>query len=131
MKIRKGFVSNSSSSSFIIAVKGELTSKKVLSIFDIKKNSFWKEFAELSSEYLVSRVGQVFNYGLGETYYLNEENFKICVGLKEKGYTVYSGNIEDYGEGGDAFSTALRKSFLEMPKKVIKKKNIFFKVSDH
>jgi len=39
MKTRQGFVSNSSSSSFIIATKGKLTPEKIVKAFCIPKNS--------------------------------------------------------------------------------------------
>jgi hypothetical protein len=39
MKIRNGFVTNSSSSSYIIGVKGELTTEKVLKAFGVENES--------------------------------------------------------------------------------------------
>lgn len=39
MKVRQGFVSNSSSSSFILAVKGDLTKDKLLKAFKVPKDS--------------------------------------------------------------------------------------------
>jgi len=38
MKTRNGFVSNSSSSSFIIGVNGDLTEDKIMKVFNIDKS---------------------------------------------------------------------------------------------
>ena len=50
MKMRNGFVSNSSSSSFIIGMKGNLTKDKLLDIFNVPKDSvIYPLVKELSS----------------------------------------------------------------------------------
>ena len=103
MKIRNGFVSNSSSSSFVIVVKkGELTQDKIERAFEGAKNTPFGELVE-------GVVYQLYNTGEWEMdscyeslddwiddYGHYEENDLIYESVK-KGLKVYQGFAEDYG----------------------------------
>lgn len=72
MKIRNGFVSNSSSSSFIVgAKKGKITKEKILSSFKTSKDSVLYFTIEDMTKYILNCQ----RYTLEE--YLEENNFKI------------------------------------------------------
>ena len=58
MKIRKGYVSNSSSSSFTIWYKGELTKENIIKALGVDKDNPLYFFAEDLAKYI---IGQTFN----------------------------------------------------------------------
>ena len=60
MKTRNGFVSNSSSTSFLIASKAELTKEKVESLFGIPEDSPFKE--------LIDKIVNAFYHSLDKPF---------------------------------------------------------------
>jgi len=109
MKIRQGFVSNSSSSSFIIFVKnGELEIEKILKSFKIsKKNKFYSLFYAAALTMINNCEEQTENSYLREYAFTNGDfNFLIkndnWVGHKQvkeafdKNWKVYTGEISSH-----------------------------------
>jgi len=111
MKIRNGFVSNSSSSSFIIGVKkGNMNKTNLMKIFKIEKDSVLYSFAESLVEFIVNDVSA---YTMEE--YLHDMCYDSIEALLEddegimikkiidKGYTLYRGSASnDCGEASGA-----------------------------
>ena len=105
MKIRNGFVSNSSSSSFVIAVKNgkELTVEKLIEIFKVSADSplypLIKEIAKIMAGADKWTVQQYRDeYGYGETDELDantEKEFNKGNGV------IYEGSASDEGEGAE------------------------------
>ena len=56
MKIRIDFVTNSSSSSFILGVKGELTKDKILNALKVPKDSLLKKVADEFASVIYNRA---------------------------------------------------------------------------
>jgi len=106
VKKRKGFVSNSSSSSFIIGVKGELTEEKLMKAFKVNKDS------PLYS--LVTKMAQVMKKK-SDVYTKEEYLDDMCCGeedlsdtvvaIIERGFKIYRGWVSD--EEGDPAESAL------------------------
>jgi len=113
MKIRNGFVSNSSSSSFIIINKkgGELSKDKLMEIMDVHINSpmyiFAKEIVDViynscsSSKTLEDFKNEYYgSYGTMEDFREEEPDmvkmFEECL---EKGWSYHHGSVSDE-EGG-------------------------------
>jgi len=101
MKTRMGFVSNSSSSSFIIASKEK---PKMIIEIDIeyiadKKITTEKELVE----YLLEEYG----YDTIEEFFDNEEwdknNYDKCLKALEEGNFLYAGSISSDGETSEAY----------------------------
>ncbi len=109
MKIRHGYVSNSSSSSFIVGVKGgKLSVEHLMEAFQVPESSpmfgIARDFAEtmynLANE--VSEEQLRDDYGYGDSVSLEElANRGIkAAELMLKGYKVYQGWASDEGSDG-------------------------------
>jgi len=97
MKARSGFVSNSSSSSFIVAYKNNFADDFKLAVADTDKSPF---------AFMIQEVGKCLKRNIDETYnslrdYFESEDYdpdyrnKKVVDLLEKGYIVATGSISD------------------------------------
>lgn len=98
MKIRNGFVSNSSSSSFIIACKGNL--KDVMKEYRLDNTSPWASIVNNSINILIEnsrKIGstekEVIDYLDDEGY--DEEDFESLKEYARDGYTIYMGLVSD------------------------------------
>jgi hypothetical protein len=112
MKVRNGFVSNSSSSSFIIVSKdGNLTQEKLMKAFDISEKSplypVAKDVAKsmmCADKYSCEKF--LDNYSYADTVEEKVEQlqsdypeyFKIYENAKNNGWTIYMGSADSYDE---------------------------------
>jgi len=92
MKIRSDFVTNSSSSSFVIAMKEKLTPEKLYEVFDVHEK-----------HPLVNIVNMIFRSAEKTTekefvrdydYLLGDQAYQELLG---KGYLFYNGSFSDEG----------------------------------
>lgn len=95
MKVRMGFVSNSSSSSFVIGVKGELTADKIMKVFNVDEKSPLHGVAAEMASLLVDRAEEVSMKEMLDDGYLSEDVIKQLI---RKDFTLYKGNICSDGE---------------------------------
>ena len=111
MKIRTGFVSNSSSSSFIVAYKGKLK-EEVEEAFKLPEGHPLKKFS-VSSEFSNS-IRETFTNLSEYIEYVKEErddeNEEI-VSLLSKGYTVATGYFSD--DSGNSIETFLCEADID------------------
>lgn len=104
MKIRKGFVSNSSSSSFIIGCKGKITKEKILSVIKIQKDSLLYNIAESLAKFIVNNSRKITKKQYLEDMCIDEadmpediiEIFNNDMDLYE--LSASSDNYDDIGE---------------------------------
>ena len=125
MKIRMGFVSNSSSSSFVIASKGELNvgEESIKNIFKIDLNSPMFELAKRIINVLIDKSEEIsdFNEWLEEEYgsFNGSEDYKEEVmaysevskikQLIDNGFSVRKGSL--YNDSGDTLESFLCDDF--------------------
>lgn len=88
MKIRTDFVTNSSSSSFIIARKGELTEAQKDAIIKFVEKNFLGEKI-LSPQSSNEKIKEAI-----EEIYLMDENESNVRDKLSKGFDIYSGNVD-------------------------------------
>jgi hypothetical protein len=108
MKIRNGFVSNSSSSSFLIISKnGKLTKDMLMKSFGVEKGAVLYKFAEdmakemidSSEEYTIEKYKK--NYGWED---MTDEEFKeqypdkyeLLKEVEKNGWKIYEGSADSY-----------------------------------
>jgi len=105
MKLRNGFVSNSSSSSFIIGVKDKLTKDTLESNFGVPKDSVGWKFIGPIIEFLIKEADEITIKSLVKDEYCKsleefKENYPNHEGMKllEDGWKVYEVRVsnEDY-----------------------------------
>ena len=107
MKIRQGFVSNSSSSSFVIISKdGELTEDKIKKAFESAKGSPFEGLIDDCVKTLLNRAEKTEIKDILSDYGHNtfDDYYNSAIGYKEdeiianalmEGKTVYKGSISD------------------------------------
>ena len=103
MKIRNGFVSNSSSSSFIIACKGDLT-KEVMKQLCIDKSSPWADFVEKGINLLIENATEKFTTikeleQFIESDGYDDDAFDTLKEYIKQGFTGYIGSLDSDGDG--------------------------------
>lgn len=115
MKIRAGFVTNSSSSSFLVAVKGDFDKAKVLKGLGVPEDSLLFPFAVEMADVILSAKPfspEEFlvhlSYEAFSTVEEAVENgfMKDEVALIKDGYTVYTGDVST-SEFGDCYAEAI------------------------
>lgn len=102
MKVRSGFVSNSSSSSFIVAYRSNFADDFKNAVADTEKSPF---------AFMIQEVGACFKRNIDETFkslrdYFESEDYdkdrpdKKVIELLEKGFIVATGSISDENYDG-------------------------------
>jgi len=107
MKARSGFVSNSSSSSFILAFKGELTKDRLMKWLDIEPMSFLYSFCEQIANFILDdtiivETRTISDFVKESGFADKDEAFLYRHGMREielleLGYTIRTATLEDYG----------------------------------
>ena len=117
MKIRKGFVSNSSSSSFIIALKGQnLSANGLLEAFQVPETSPIFKLAQEMAQVMVDRAQVydeeeiLYNWGFKTLKEAIESGNRQAV-LLSKGFSVFSGYASDEDGGIEAMICNTRIDF--------------------
>ena len=100
MKIRNGFVSNSSSSSFTIWYKGELTKENIIKALGVDKDNPLYFFAEDLAEYIIGQTFNPYNKPIEAIKELPDEYKRFQEGFKvlrlNPSYNEYNSPIEGY-----------------------------------
>ena len=102
MKTRTGFVSNSSSSSFVIcSKKGELTKEKLIGVFGVPKDSLLRPLAEDIAETLANANETTIKELLEDCdcdKIEDIDNDDLQEVLKVEGGTIYTGSTYTDGD---------------------------------
>lgn len=107
MKTRNGFVSNSSSSSFIIGVSGELTEEKIMKVFNIANNSPLFGIAKgIAGIMLDAEKYTKEEYFEDRCYEDDSDLTSTEKKIFDKGFTLYSGFASDE-DSSNGIETAL------------------------
>lgn len=140
MKIRNGFVSNSSSSSFIVTMKNgeKMTKQTLLEAFDVKETSPLYKFAEELSDWIISNVEEKDIAGIYEEYVYSDNSDSLTTEkmieeiiedysgidrenlekIASKEYRYYSGSA--CNDSGDALESYLCDSDIKIDTDIIK-----------
>jgi hypothetical protein len=101
VKIRKSLVSNSSSSSFIIGVKGELKKERLVELLSVPQESLLRPFAEDVADVLM-RAEELTGTELAQELEWDDDDRLLS--LLKQGYTVYEGSASDEGNGATEYA---------------------------
>jgi len=98
MKIRSDFVTNSSSSSFVIATKEELTKEKLYRIFHLSDDHPLKEIADT----ILERADKITEdeFVKNHEYGMKHGRYQDFLG---KDYFLYDGYVPDDGSPADGY----------------------------
>lgn len=124
MKIRNGFISNSSSSNFVLGIKGDLAVERVMkNIFKVNSNSLFFNFAmectEIFFSFQRSKSWEEFKQYMRQEHYCrddsleNDECYELQRQLFKDGFDVIYGNIPDRGCDGDQIESLLCKMEID------------------
>jgi len=103
VKTRGCFISNSSSSSFIIGVKGKLTKKKIMKAFRVGEDSPLYSFSEKMADVLLDATSYTKEEHIEDLYLDSEDEIGILEKkIFDKGYTFYSGCASDEDGGAES-----------------------------
>jgi len=126
MKLRNGFVSNSSSSSFIVTVKNEkeLSKDTLMKLFDLNENSILFDFANGLSDWMIRNLKEMSIKDIFENYCDSGKNLsdeemideiieqgypnisrEDLLRILRKEYRYYEGSASD--DSGDGLETYL------------------------
>lgn len=138
MKVRSGFVSNSSSSSFIVTMKNgeKMTKETLLEAFDVKETSPLYKFAVELSDWIIGNVEEKTVVGIYEDYIGGSKGKSIDEMIEEitedygsmdrellekivaEEYRYYSGSA--CNDSGDALESYLCDTDLNIDTDIIK-----------
>jgi len=133
MKIRNGFVSNSSSSSFIVTIKSEQKMSKeiLMTLFDLKEDSILYNFANELSNWMLKNLKEmdikgIYNNYCGSNKNLSDEEMideiveqgypnisrEDLLKISNKEYSYYEGSASD--DSGDGLESYLCESGINV-----------------
>ncbi len=111
MKVRFDFVTNSSSSSFVIASKEELNKKMLYELFQISDNHPLRELLQdIANTILHSATKSTLDEIREDDYSLSEQ----CAKYLDKGFHLYHGSFSDEGYGSDMAESYLCSAGLNI-----------------